>query len=182
MLRPSRRCPAAKTHPFVLGLARLLATVLRAVGFTVFTLACASLALTAYGALTQGHVAGATAPIDVVQLSKVTDLYPGASDALFGDFENQYPTTVSLAVVRASVVPFRAQHNRTVPACTQADFVIVGTSKVPTQDPSGSKVGSWSGLTLLMKASAPSNCADIDLSLTYRAKEGVPKSARRSAP
>jgi len=172
MLRPSRRCPVAKTHPVVLGLARVLATVLRAVGLTVFTLACTAGALTACGALTQGHVAGSTAsaPIDVIQLSEVTDLNPGASDALFGDFDNQNPTTVSLAVVRASVVPFRAQRNRAVPACTQADFAIVGTSKVSTQIPSGSKVGSWSGLTLLMKASAPSNCADIDLSLTYQAK------------
>jgi hypothetical protein len=170
MLGPSRRCPVAKTHPFVLGVARLLATVLRAVALTVFTLACTAGALTAYGVLTQGHVAGATAPIDVVQLSEVNDLNPGASDALFGDFDNHNPTTVSLAVVRASVVPFQAQRNRAVPACTQADFAIVGTSKVSTLIPSGSKVGSWSGLTLLMKASAPSNCADIDLSLTYQAK------------
>jgi hypothetical protein len=157
-------------HPFVLGLARRLATVLRAVGLTVFTLACSAVALTAYGALAQGHVADATAPIDVVQLSRVTGLYPGASDALFGDFDNQNPTTVSLAVVRASLVPFQAQRDRAVPPCTQADFAIVGTSKVSTLIPSGSKVGSWSGLTLLMKASAPSNCADIALSVTYQAK------------
>jgi hypothetical protein len=143
--------------------------VVRAVVLTLLALAGAAGALTVGVALTQGHLAGATAPIDVVQLSQVTGLSPGGSDALFGYFDNQNPTSVSLAVVRASVVPFRAQRNRAVPACTGADFAIVGTSKVSTEIPPGSKVGSWSGLTLSMKASAPSNCAGIELSLTYQA-------------
>jgi hypothetical protein len=169
MLGRRRRGPA-NTYPFERGLARFLATVLRTVGsIVVVTLACAAGALTACGVLTQGHLAGATVPIDVVQLSQVNGLNPGMSDPLFGDFDNENPTTASLATVRASVVPFRAQRDRAVAACTQADFAIAGTSKVSAQIPPGPKVGSWSGLTLSMKASAPSNCADMEISLTYRA-------------
>jgi hypothetical protein len=115
-----------------------------------------------------GVGSSAPIPLGVVQTSTVRGLYPGASRQLFGTFDNPNRGRVSPGTVTAWMVPFRAQRSLSLPTCTQSDFAIHGTATLPATVPSGSGVGSWSGLVVSMNRSAPRNCAGVSFTIDYR--------------
>ena len=94
--------------------------------------------------------AGTIATVTVNQTVSPTGLYPGATAALSGNFNNPNSGQVYVTAVTASVTPFSVQADATKPACTQADFSITGTANVGAEIVPGTGVGSWSGLSLNM--------------------------------
>ena len=114
---------------------------------------------------------GTSASVTVNQTVSPTGLYPGATAALSGNFDNPNSGNVYIAAVTASVTPFSVQADATKPACTQADFSISGTANVGTEIAPGTGVGSWSGLSLNMidAATNQDNCKNITVGITYAA-------------
>ncbi len=112
---------------------------------------------------------GTTVSVTVTQTVSPTGLYPGGSAALSGKFNNTNPGSVRIAAVTAAVTAFSSQTDATKPACTQADFTITGTAPVAAEIPSGSAVGSWTGLTLNMTDTATNqdNCKTLTVPITY---------------
>jgi hypothetical protein len=95
---------------------------------------------------------GTTANVTVVQTSTSTGLYPGGSVPLSGDFNNTNAGAMHVGTVTATV--------GTLPTgCVAADFTISGTAPVNAEIPTGSGVGSWSGITLTMNDTAVSQDA-----------------------
>jgi hypothetical protein len=115
--------------------------------------------------------AGTSASVTVNQTVSPTGLYPGATAALSGNFDNPNAGSVYVAAVTASVTPFSVQTDATKPACTQADFSITGTASVGTEVVPGTGVGSWSGLSLNMidAATNQDNCKSVTVPITYAA-------------
>jgi hypothetical protein len=109
---------------------------------------------------------GTTTTVTVNQTSVVTGLYPGDSPVgLSGDYTNPNAGAVKVGTVTAVIDPtFSVQTDPSKPACTPADFAIAG-SATPTnvQIPSGTHVGSWSGLTIAMNnlATNQDNCKSL---------------------
>jgi hypothetical protein len=135
-------------------------------------------AVGAYAYWTQGGAGQGSATtgtsVDVVvnQTSNASGLYPGGSKALSGNFDNSNSSGVYIASVTASVHAFSVQPDSLKPACTEADFSITGTSNTPGEIPSGSGVGSWSGLTINMldPNANQDNCKSLtasDLKIDY---------------
>lgn len=126
---------------------------------------------TAGGAGSGTASAGTTANVTVNQTGSPTGLFPGATTALSGDFDNPNSGSVYVTAVTASVTPFSVQGDGTKPACTQADFSISGTANVGTEIVPGSGVGTWSGLSLTMidAATNQDNCKTITVAITYAA-------------
>ncbi len=147
---------------------RVLWSTLSAFGLTLVVMLASGGAASAFRAVAGNGVIRAPAPVSIVQTSTATDLYPGASRALSGEFDNRTSARIFVKKVEAWVVPFREQRNGALPACTQADFEISGNSNLSVHILRGADVGSWSGLVLSMRESAPSNCAGIGLSIAYR--------------
>jgi hypothetical protein len=117
-------------------------------------------------------VAGTTAAITVNQTSSPSGLYPGGSPvALAGTFTNPNSSPVNISSVTAAVHTF-ASHtvDATKPDCTQADFAIGGTSGANVV-PSGTGVGSWSGLTVRMLDNGlnQDNCKGVSITIDYTA-------------
>ena len=116
--------------------------------------------------------AGTTSAITVNQTGSPSGLYPGGPTApLAGTFTNPNPGSVSLVSVTASVHVF-ASHLVDVakPDCTQADFAVGGTSGALVV-PSGTLVGSWSGLTvrLIDNGLNQDNCKNVSITIDYTA-------------
>ena len=84
---------------------------------------------------------------------------------------NSNPGAVNISSVTAAVHAF-ASHtvDATKPDCTQADFQIAGTSAGSTV-PSGTAVGSWSGLTVRMLDNGlnQNNCKNVTVTIDYTA-------------
>ena len=123
---------------------------------------------TTSGSGTGSVATGTTAGITVNETSASTNLFPGGSKSLSGNFDNGNSFPVFVTAVTASVTAFTAQADNTKPACTAADFNVTGTATVGAQVPSGSGQGSWSGLTLNMVNSGANqdNCKGITVPLT----------------
>jgi hypothetical protein len=132
----------------------------------------------AYAYWTQGGsgsgsaTAGTTSGITVNQTGAPSGLYPGGpAVGLAGTFTNPNPGPVSISSVTAAVQAF-ALHavDATKPDCTQADFAIAGVSGA-TVVPSGTGVGSWSGLTvrLLDNGLNQDNCRNVSITIDYTA-------------
>jgi hypothetical protein len=145
------------------------------VGLSVAMLAVAGAAFaywTTGGSGTGSGKTGTTANIVVNQTSSSTGLYPGASVALYGNFDNlTNPGPVYITAVTAKVKAFSEE---TIPnglPCTQADFEITGTSNLPGSIAVGSGVGTWSGLSLKMinTAANQDNCKNISVPIEYTA-------------
>jgi hypothetical protein len=116
--------------------------------------------------------AGTPAAITVVQTGSPAGLYPGGpAAALAGTFTNTNTSAVNLSSVTAAVHAF-ASHtvDATKPDCTQADFAIAGTSGANVV-PSGTAVGSWSGLTVRMLDNGlnQDNCKGVAITIDYTA-------------
>jgi len=106
---------------------------------------------------------GSPSAVTVVQTSTITGLYPGDTVALSGDFNNPNPGKVYITAVTASIGTFSSQTNSGLPACTQADFSITGTSTVGAEINAGSGVGSWSGLSITLNDAGTNqdNCESL---------------------
>jgi hypothetical protein len=110
--------------------------------------------------------------ITVNQTGSPSGLYPGGpSAALAGTFTNTNASPVTISSVTAAVHAF-ASHtvDATKPDCTQADFAIAGTSGANVV-PSGTAVGSWSGLTVRMLDNGlnQDNCKGAAITIDYTA-------------
>lgn len=103
------------------------------------------------GSGTGSATTGSTTVITVNQTSTPSGLYPGrAPQALSGNFDNPNPGAVQISSITAVVSSVTdAGTDATKPACTTADYVIAGTSG-SNLVPSGTGVGTWSGLTIAM--------------------------------
>ena len=112
---------------------------------------------------------GTTSSITVNQTVSPTNLAPGGSVALSGNFNNPNSSKVYVAAVTATVTPFSLQADVGKPACTEADFTITGTAPVGAEILTGNAVGSWSGLSLNMidAATNQDNCKSITVPITY---------------
>jgi hypothetical protein len=116
--------------------------------------------------------ADTTSAITVNQTSSVSGLYPGGPAAtLSGNFTNPSASAVNISSITAVVSSIsNGSSDATKPACTPADFSIggsVGTTTVP----SGTGVGSWTGLTIQMVNTAANqdNCKGATANITYTA-------------
>lgn len=106
---------------------------------------------------------GTASAVSVLQTTTVAGLYPGDSVALVGDFNNPGTGSVYITSVTATIGAFSTQTNATLPACTQADFAITGTSNTPGEIATGTG-GTWSGLSVTMIDSATNqdNCESLN--------------------
>lgn len=95
---------------------------------------------TGSGSAATGTVVGIT----VNQTTTVAGLYPGGpAETMSGTFTNTNSGAVYVAGVTAAL--------GTLPGgCVPADFTIAGTATVNANIPSGTGVGSWTGLTIAM--------------------------------
>jgi hypothetical protein len=133
----------------------------------------------AYGYWTQGGIgsgsatAGTTQAITVNQTGSPTGLYPGGTPtALSGTFTNPNAHHVKISSVTAVVRAFSVPGTGGNPACTQADFVIGGTTGVPLIDvPAGTGVGAWSGLTVQLQDLSTNQdaCKNVPITIDYTA-------------
>ena len=140
--------------------------------FLVLTLGGIAFAFWTAGGSGSGTAnAGTTASVTVNQTVSPSGLYPGATAALSGNFDNPNSANVYITAVTASVTPFSVQADATKPACTQADFSISGAANVGTEIVPGAGVGSWSGLSLNMidAATNQDNCKSITVAIAYAA-------------
>jgi len=132
----------------------------------------------AYAYWTQGGsgsgsaTAGTTSAITVNQTNTVSGLYPdGPAATLSGDFDNPNPGDVQISSITAVVSSVsNGTSDGAKPACTAADFSIggsVGTTTVP----SGTGVGSWTGLTVQLDDNGlnQDNCKSATANITFTA-------------
>jgi hypothetical protein len=148
--------------------------------FAAFVALLAVLAISglAFAYWTQGGsgsgttTAGTTSAITVNQTGSPTGLYPGGPTApLAGTFTNPNPGSVKITSVTAAVRTFSSNAvDATKPNCTQADFAIGGTSGANTV-PTGTGVGSWSGLTVSLTENGlnQDNCKNVSITVDYTA-------------
>jgi hypothetical protein len=119
---------------------------------------------TASGSGTGNATSGAPSTVTVTQTTSVTGMYPGDTVALTGKFDNPNPGKVYITAVTAVIGTFSSQSNSGLPACTQADFTITGTSNTPGEIAAGNNVGSWSGLSITLTdnpAANQNNCQNL---------------------
>jgi hypothetical protein len=132
----------------------------------------------AYAYWTQGGVgsgsatAGTTTAITVNQTGSPTGLYPGGPAAtLAGTFTNPNGAAVHVSSVTAAVHAFSSHLvDAAKPDCTQADFSIGGSTGAVVV-PSGTGVGSWSGLnvSLVDGAGNQDNCKGLGITIDFTA-------------
>jgi hypothetical protein len=145
-----------------------------AIASVVFTIAVVGIAFaywTQGGTGSGGATAGTTTAITVNQTGTPTGLYPGGTaQALSGTFTNPNAHPVHISSVTVAVHAFSVQSDNTKPACTDADFAVGGTSGANVV-PSGTGVGTWSGLTVRMVDGAANqdNCKGVNITLDYTA-------------
>jgi hypothetical protein len=109
---------------------------------------------------------GTNAAITVNQTStSAGTLYPGGpTEDLSGDFTNLNPGEVHVASVSATVTA------TSVVGCSAADFYITGSPAANVQEvPSGTNVGSWSGLAVGMTNTTSNQdaCKNATLTISY---------------
>jgi hypothetical protein len=128
---------------------------------------------TASGGGTGNATSGTTQTVTVNQTTTVSGMYPGDTVALTGNFNNPNPGKVYITAVTASIGTFSSQTAGGLPACTQADFSITGTSNTPGEIASGNNVGSWSGLSITLidnPTGNQNNCQNLTtIPITYSA-------------
>jgi hypothetical protein len=118
-----------------------------------------------------GATAGTTSAITVNQTGTPTGLYPGGPAVpLSGTFTNPNSHPVHISSVTAVVHTFSSSLvDNTKPACTQADFVVGGSSGANVV-PAGTG-GSWTGLTISLADGVANqdNCKGVSITLDYTA-------------
>jgi hypothetical protein len=145
-----------------------------AIGMATFVTLAGAGAAFAYWT-TSGTGAGnatSSAPSAIVvnQTTTVSGLYPGDTVALAGTFTNTTnPGSVFVTSVTASIGTFSTTAAfPLLPACTNADFTITGTSTINTvalgsEVTHGTNVGAWAGLSITLTDSATNqdNCESL---------------------
>ena len=118
--------------------------------------------------------ATATTPTNLVvnqTNAAITNLFPGGpAQALSGNFDNSNSGPVTISTFSASVAAFSSRADGTKPACTQADFAITGTPTFTTAVPSGTGVGTWSGISVALTNNASANqdnCKGVPITINY---------------
>ena len=109
---------------------------------------------------------GTNAALVVNQTSVISGLVPGGPSApLSGNFNNPGTSAVFVTAVTAAVTGTSAA------GCNASDFTIGGTAPVGASVPTGSGVGSWSGLTIAMANTAVNQdaCKNATVSISYTA-------------
>ena len=109
---------------------------------------------------------GTVTAIQVNQTSSVSGLAPGlAAQPLSGDFDNPNSGPVYVAAVTAVVT------GTDQVGCDATDYIIAGTATVGAQIPSGTSVGSWSGLTIQFnnKVTNQDACKNAIVTISYTA-------------
>ena len=169
---------------FKLNKKRMLVAVSAVVAVAVAGLAFAFWTAGGSGTGTGSTGAGATGtPITVNQTSTVSGLTPGGTgSALSGDFKNSSTQSVHVTSVTATVHTFSSQTDTNKPACTQDDYQITGGATLtPNTVAVGADIparagfdanpnsGSWSGLTVSMKAGSANqyNCKGQSITIDY---------------
>jgi hypothetical protein len=145
---------------------------LAAVAVTVVVVGVAFAYWTQGGTGSGGATAGTTSAITVNQTGAPTGLYPGGpAQPLSGTFDNPNAHAVHISSVTVAVHPFSVQTDGTKPACTDADFAVGGAGTGAIVVPSGTGVGTWSGLTVRMVDGAANqdNCKSVPVTLDYTA-------------
>jgi hypothetical protein len=101
---------------------------------------------TAGGSGTGSASAGTVSSLTVNQTNAaITGMYPGqAAQALSGNFDNPNPGPIYVTAVTATVSSVDVISG----TCANNNFVVAGTATVNAEIPSGTGVGSWSGLTI----------------------------------
>lgn len=134
--------------------------------------AVAATALAYWTATGSGAGSGTTAnpgaqTITVNQTSASSGLYPGGSVPLSGDFDNPAANSVHINSISATVT------GTDQPGCNASDYSVSGTPAISGGGdiPSGSGVGSWSGLTLSMANTGANQdaCKGATVTLSYSA-------------
>ena len=118
---------------------------------------------TSSGSGTGSATTGTTVGVTVNQSTVVTGLYPGdAPVALTGTFSNTNSGSVKVGTVTAVI--------GTLPSgCVAGDFTINGTGVVNAEIPTGTNVGSWSGISVQMNDTALNQdaCKTQTIPITY---------------
>jgi hypothetical protein len=108
---------------------------------------------------------GTTSAITVNQTSTVTNMGPGvAPQTLSGNFNNTNSGPVFVAAVTATVT------GTDKAGCGATDYTIAGTAPVNAEIPTGTGVGSWSGLTIAFNDKAGVNqdvCKNAIVTIAY---------------
>lgn len=112
---------------------------------------------------------GTANDITVNQTSTVSGLYPGGpAQGLSGDFDNPNANAVVVSNVVANVTGTSAGA-----ACDSSNFAIAGSSTIGNGGvvPSGTGVGSWSGLTLQLVETGVNQdaCKNVTVNIAYTA-------------
>lgn len=125
------------------------------------------------GSGTGSAATGTTVAVTVNQTSTITGLFPGGSPvALAGNFDNPNSSSVTVTGVTGTVTAIGGTDvDVNKPACTTADYTVGGTSSTPGAIPSGTGVGSWSGLTVRMVDNGlnQDNCKGRTITISYTA-------------
>lgn len=117
---------------------------------------------------------GNNSPVVVNQAALANSLAPGvAAQTLGGTFNNPNPGAVQLTGVQVASVTT----NKT--GCTAADYSITGTGTVGNSGvvPSGTNVGSWTGLQIAFNNVSDRNqdaCKDAIVTINYTASFVAP--------
>ncbi len=118
------------------------------------------------GSGTDTAATGTVTSINVNQTSLVSGLAPGlAAQPLSGNFNNPNSGPVYVAAVTAVV------SGTDKVGCGPSDYTIAGTATVGAQIPSGTSVGSWSGLTIQFnnKVTNQDACKNAIVTISYTA-------------
>jgi hypothetical protein len=110
---------------------------------------------------------GSNDAITVNQVSTITDLGPGRpAQTLSGNFDNPNDNQVFVGSVTAEVT------GTDVAACDASNYTVAGSAPVAAEVPSGTGVGTWSGLTIQFNNKPTVNqdaCKNAVVSITYTA-------------
>lgn len=108
---------------------------------------------------------GTTTAVTVNQTTTVTGLYPGDSPVtISGDFTNANSGSVKVGTVTGAL---DTAHLPT--GCVAADFTVTGSDAVNAEIPSGTHVGSWTGITIQMNDTSVNqdNCKTQTIPILY---------------
>jgi len=93
---------------------------------------------------------GTTTAVTVNQTTVVTGMYPGEpAVTLAGNFTNPNPGSVKVGTVTGAL------DTANLPAgCVAGDFTVAGSAVINAEIPTGTNVGTWSGVTIHMNDTA----------------------------
>ncbi len=111
---------------------------------------------------------GTNNAVTVVQTS-TTDLYPGRTQTLSGNFNNPNPGATYVTEVTATGYTIDAAHVTAGCTVAQGNYTLGGSAPVGADVASGNAQGSWTGLTITMNNLATNQdaCKGATVTITY---------------